>query len=236
MVKQYPVIITVRDRLTCLQQLLEWLESVGQNEIWLCDNASTYPPLVEFLKSTKHNVVYNRFNLGHRAPWLSGLVPELGHSRYFIISDPDILPDENTPSNVFELFEETLRKSSNVDKVGFSLRIDDLPDHYVHKQDVITWESQFWRNKMPSGFFPAPIDTTFAMHRPGGGHLNANSLRSAPPYTARHLPWYYDLSKPTAEDAYYNQHADRLITNWNTEKLPASVVAVLTKLRAEKNE
>ena len=74
------------------------------------------------------------------------------------------------------------------------------------------------------------------MHRPGGGHLNANSLRSAPPYTARHLPWYCDLSKPTAEDIYYNQHADKLITNWNTDKLPASVVAVLTKLRAEENE
>ena len=118
MVKQYPVIITVRDRLTCLQQLLDWLESVGQNEIWLCDNASTYPPLVEFLKSTNHNVVYNRFNLGHRAPWLSGLVPELGHSRYFIISDPDILPDKNTPSNVFELFEKTLRNNPKIDKVG----------------------------------------------------------------------------------------------------------------------
>ncbi len=236
MVKQYPVIITVRDRLTCLQQLLGWLETVGQNEIWLCDNASTYPPLIEFLKSTKHNVVYNQFNLGHRAPWLSGLVPELGHDRYFIISDPDILPDENTPSNVLELFEEKLRNNPKIDKVGFSLRIDDLPDHYAHKQDVITWESQFWRNKLPSGFFPAPIDTTFAMHRPGGGHLNANSLRSAPPYTARHLPWYYDLTKPTAEDIYYNQHADSLITNWNTEKLPASVAAVLTKLRAEKNE
>ena len=68
MLKQYPVIITVRDRLTYLKQLVEWLESVGQNEIWLCDNASTYPPLVEFLKSTKHNVVRNGYNLGHRAP------------------------------------------------------------------------------------------------------------------------------------------------------------------------
>ena len=163
-------------------------------------------------------------------------MPELGHDRYFIISDPDILPDENTPLNVFELFEETLRKNPKLDKVGFSLRIDDLPDHYVHKQDVITWESQFWRDKLPSGFYSAPIDTTFAMHRPGVGHLNSNSLRSAPPYTARHLPWYYDLSKPTAEDDYYNQHADKLITNWNSDKLPASVIAVLTKLRAEKKE
>lgn len=74
-VRQYPVIITVRDRLSCLRQLLNWLEGAEQHEIWLCDNASTFPPLVEFLKTTKHNVVYNNFNLGHRAPWLSGLVP-----------------------------------------------------------------------------------------------------------------------------------------------------------------
>ena len=32
-VRQYPVIITVRDRLSCLQQLLKWLENMGQNEI-----------------------------------------------------------------------------------------------------------------------------------------------------------------------------------------------------------
>ena len=99
MVKQYPVIITVRDRLSCLKELIGWLELAGQNEIWLCDNASTYPPLVEFLRTTKYRVVYNNFNLGHRAPWLSGLVPELGHDRFFIISDPDVVPDKNTPSD-----------------------------------------------------------------------------------------------------------------------------------------
>ena len=121
MVKQYPVIITVRDRITYLKKLLLWLENAGQHEIWLCDNASTYPPLVEFLKTTKHHVVYNKFNLGHRAPWLSGLVPELGHDRFFIISDPDVVPDEHTPSDVLEMFESTLRANPNIDKAGFSL-------------------------------------------------------------------------------------------------------------------
>lgn len=153
MVKQYPVIITVRDRITYLKKLLLWLEDAGQQEIWLCDNASTYPPLVEFLKTTKHNVVYNKFNLGHRAPWLSGLVPELGHDRFFIISDPDVVPDEHVPSDVLEMFESTLRANPLVDKAGFSLRIDDLPDHYIHKADVITWESQFWKTSTVSGFF-----------------------------------------------------------------------------------
>lgn len=80
-VRQYPVIITVRDRLSYLRQLIDWLESFGQNEIWLCDNDSTYPPMVDFLRTTTHHVVFNKFNLGHRAPWLSGLVPQLGNEK-----------------------------------------------------------------------------------------------------------------------------------------------------------
>ena len=236
MVKQYPVIITVRDRLSCLEQLLSWLEGMGQNEIWLCDNASTFPPLVKFLETTKHNVVYNNFNLGHRAPWLSGLVPQLGNKRYFIISDPDVVPDKNTPSDVFKLFEYMLQTDQKIDKVGFSLRIDDLPDHFIHKSDVITWETQFWQNVYCPGYYKAPIDTTFAMYRPGSGHQNGNSLRSAPPLTARHLPWYQDFANLSEEDAYYIEHSDHLITNWNSDKLPATVRAQLIKLRAQKSD
>lgn len=82
------------------------LELVGERRaknIWLCDNGSSYPPLVEFLNTTSHHVVFNKFNLGHRAPWLSGLVPQLGNEKYFIVSDPDVVPDENTPGDVFEI-------------------------------------------------------------------------------------------------------------------------------------
>ena len=235
MVKQYPVIITVRDRLSCLEQLLSWLEGMGQNEIWLCDNASTFPPLVKFLETTKHNVVYNNFNLGHRAPWLSGLVPKLGNEKYFIISDPDIVPDTNTPSDVLKLFEYMLQSNPKIDKVGFSLQIDDLPNHFIHKSDVITWETQFWQNIYCPGYYKAPIDTTFAMYRPGSGHQNGNSLRSAPPFTARHLPWYQDSTNLSEEDAYYIEHSDHLITNWNSDKLPATVRAQLIKLRAQQS-
>ena len=201
-VRQYPVIITVRDRLSCLQRLLSWLEEAGQKDVWLCDNGSSYPPLVEFLKTTNHHVVFNKFNLGHRAPWLSGLVPQLGNEKYFIVSDPDVVPDENTPSDVFEIFEHMLHSNPKIDKVGFSLRIDDLPDHFIHKSDVITWETQFWQEVYWPGFYKAPIDTTFAMYRPGLGHQNGNSLRSAPPYTARHLPWYQDFVNLSEEDEY----------------------------------
>ena len=83
MAAQYPVIINVRDRLSALLDLLAWLEKVGQENVWLCDNASTYEPMVEFLHSTTHRVVFNDLNLGHRGPWLSGLVTELGLDRPF---------------------------------------------------------------------------------------------------------------------------------------------------------
>ena len=232
-IRQYPVIITVRDRLSCLLQLLQWLEQIGQNDIWLCDNGSTFPPLVEFLKTTKHHVVFNNFNLGHRAPWLSGLVPQLGNDKYFIISDPDVVPDENVSSNALEIFEFMLHSNPNIDKVGFSLRIDDLPDHFIHKADVITWETQFWQEIYSPGYFKAPIDTTFAMYRPGNGHQNGNSLRSAPPLTARHIPWYQDSSNLSEEDTYYIKNSDHLITNWNTDKLPATVRVQLANLRAK---
>lgn len=52
MKRQYPIIITVRDRLTDLLSLLEWLGNIGQREVWLCDNASTYEPMVKFLANT----------------------------------------------------------------------------------------------------------------------------------------------------------------------------------------
>jgi hypothetical protein len=138
------VIITVRDRLTPLQQLIAWLEVVGQHEIWLCDNASTYGPLVEYLAVTPYKVVRNTRNLGHRAPWLSGLAAEIGHDKPFIVTDPDVVPTAGCPYDVLELFEHTLHSHTEFDKVGFSLKIDDLPDHYANKADVIAWETQFW--------------------------------------------------------------------------------------------
>ena len=231
--QQYPVIIIVRDRLSPLLQLLEWLERVDQREIWLCDNASTYEPMLKFLANTSHRVVFNGQNLGHRAPWLSGLAAELGADRPFVVTDPDVVPTETCPLDALDYFAETLLKHHDMDKVGFSLRIDDLPPHFAHRHSVVAWERQFWMNQFTPGFFFAPIDTTFAVYRPGLGHLNSRSLRAQPPYEARHLPWYENTLEPTEEQRYYVAHADRLISNWNSERIPANVRAKLKHLGAE---
>lgn len=230
--RQFPVIITVRDRLSPLLSLLDWLEHVEQRDVWLCDNASTYPPMLRFLNETRHRVVRNQRNLGHRAPWLSGLTAELGADRPFIVTDPDVVPCESCPSDAVEYFAETLRLHPEIDKVGFALRIDDLPAHYAHRESVIDWEKQFWTNEFKPGFFFAPIDTTFAVYRAGFGHNNGRSLRSQPPYVARHLPWYENSASPTEEQSYYVEHADRLVSNWNSERIPANVRAKLLMLES----
>jgi len=232
--RQYPVIITVRDRLSSLTKLLAWLDDVGQHDIWLCDNASTYEPMVKFLANTTLRVVRNDQNLGHRAPWLTGLVAELGADKPFVVTDPDVVPCETCPQDALDYFAETLGMHSDLDKVGFSLRIDDLPAHFAHRDSVVDWERQFWTNQFKPGFYFAPIDTTFAVYRPGLGHQNGRSLRSQPPYEARHMPWYENSSQPTEEHAYYVEHADRLVSNWNSDRVPANVRAKLQHLAATK--
>lgn len=232
---QYPTIIITRDRLESLHQLVMWLESVGQENIWFCDNASTYPPLVDYLKSSPHNVLFNEINFGHRAPWLSGLVTELGLDTHFIVTDPDVVPCSECPPDVLDVFAATLTDHLDIDKVGFSLRIDDLPDHYQHAENVRIWESQFWVNMYSPGFYFAPIDTTFAMYRPGENHQNSKSLRATPPYVARHMPWYQDSAKPSAELTYYLEHADSLTINWDRKVLPASLRAHLLQMTAQHN-
>ena len=190
--------------------------------------------MVKFLANTSCHVVYNDRNLGHRAPWLSGLSAELGAEHPFVVTDPDVVPCETCPIDALDYFWETLQTYPEFDKVGFSLRIDDLPEHFTHRENVIAWERQFWTNEFVPGFYHAPIDTTFAVHRPGLHHQNWRSLRAHSPYDARHMPWYANSAVPSEEDTYYVAHADRLISNWNSDRIPANVRAKLTHLERPK--
>ncbi|MEZ5216955.1 MAG: hypothetical protein R2715_10310 [Ilumatobacteraceae bacterium] len=58
---QYPS-VPVRDRVTPLVQLVDWLERAGVEDIWLIDNASTFEPLLDYLRSTPHHVVRSEQN------------------------------------------------------------------------------------------------------------------------------------------------------------------------------
>ena len=124
--------------------------------------------------------------------------------------------DKLLASNL-DFFSKALEEFKDINKVGLSLKIDDLPECYINKDKVQRWEGQFWRYKRSEQFFQAQLDTTFALYRVGTGHDLNNSLRAAPPYSARHLPWYSNSAEPTEEEKYYFAHASGSIATWTNE-------------------
>lgn len=209
-VNDIPIIINNRNRLTYLIKLLEFLKKCNCSNIIIIDNDSTFPPLLKYYKNCPYQIVFLKKNLGYLALEKSDLWPRIKKD-YFVYTDPDVVPVDQCPLDFMKYFFECLQKNSKYMKVGFSLKIDDLPDHYDQKHKVIEWESQFYKEKHGSDFFKAKIDTTFALHRPWSkiGHKGLyKHLRSAFPYEARHLPWYENSLIPTKEDIYYKNHAE----------------------------
>lgn len=212
------VYVNVRDRVTVLRQLVEWLESAGHERIVLLDNNSTYEPLVEYLKATPHDLVCVGRNYGARALWDADVQPR----GWFVYTDPDIVPIEECPYDLAHQLRMLLERHRGYDKAGPGLYLDDVPDTFAYK----------WHERGPrvrgvtvpeGGAYHSMIDTTFALHRPGARFCYP-ALRMAYPYEARHIcpAWYGgELSE---EDRYY---VDRAITDG-----PAASTWACQELRA----
>jgi hypothetical protein len=212
--KMIPVIINNRNRYTYLTKLISWLESAGFENIIVLDNDSTYPPLLKYYETTRHTVIRTGRNGGPFAIWQT---PELKKyiSGFYIYTDPDVLPDTTASFESIRIMYQRLRSDYTIDKIGFALRIDNLPDHFKLKDEVIRWESQFWLHKDKTGFWRSKVDTTFALYAPyakGGGECRA--LRTDFPHVALHLPWYENSSAPGEEEIYYREHAEPANSHW----------------------
>jgi hypothetical protein len=214
-IKDIPIIINNRDRVGYLSKLVEWLEKNGYNNIYILDNDSTYPPLLEYYAKTKHHVIKLNANVGKHALWKSGVIKQF-RSDYYVYTDCDVVPVEECPDNVLQYFMDLLDKYKYIEKVGFGLKIDDLPDHYADKEKVIEWEKKFWVNQVAKDIYKAEIDTTFALYRPytNGFLWLQPAYRTGGKYMARHLPWYENSAAPKEEDIYYMSHIKGGISHW----------------------
>ena len=198
-VKRFPIIINNFNRLEYLEQQVDWLLSAGQKNLHIIDNNSTYEPLLKFYKRVPANVYRLNKNVGHESFWRTHLHQRFG-KYYHVYTDPDVLPDDNTPVDFMYYFKSLLDKYKEIQKVGFSLKITDLPDFYLKKQEVINWESKLNITKVENGVYKSKIDTTFALYRPGAFmQCWENTLRTEAPYLLRHMPWYEDLRNANAE-------------------------------------
>ncbi|MBD9168708.1 MAG: glycosyltransferase [Parabacteroides johnsonii] len=160
--KEIPIIINNFNRLTTLRQLIDILTACGYTNIYILDNASTYPPLLEYYKTCPFTVFHLNQNLGFKALWKSPLKKRFCND-YYIYTDSDVIPADYCPKDFIDYFLEELKKHPLARKIGFSLRIDNIPDFYVHKEEVINLEKRYYAQPPKEGLYRAPIDTTFAV-------------------------------------------------------------------------
>lgn len=213
----YPVVIISRDRLTYLRELVDWCER-AELDITILDNASTYGPLVEWLERSPHNIVRLAENVGPHSPWLSRYMEDHHKRHWVVVTDPDVIPD--CPLDGVDHLRWLFHRHQLTSKIGLSLHLDDLPDHYPHRDAVFRCHAHYlsdeWRKDR--WLFRVPVDTTFALYRPGA-MFEIGGYRTAPPYMARHLPWYENPADLPEDVRYYYDHTDRV--NWSTGSIDA---------------
>jgi hypothetical protein len=200
---------------------VNWLEKAKCTNIIIVDNNSTAPELLDYLEKSPHRVVRLPENIGHLAVWKSGLFDKELSRDFYAVSDCDVVPDEQCPLDLLDVCFSHLKKQALLTKVGPSLRIDNLPDHFAEKKAVEDWEGRFWKKLYSKDqLYIAPIDTTFAVYRPGIFPDRDEwwiSARTAPPYMVRHLPWYENSAEPDVEAVFYAKSIRQHNAHWTTD-------------------
>ncbi|MBJ8505170.1 hypothetical protein I6M96_09150 [Acinetobacter seifertii] len=210
-----PIIINNRNRLTFLKKLIDSLEIKGYKNIFIIDNNSDYPPLLSYYESCSYKVFRLNENVGYLALWKTDIYKKFIKD-FYVYTDSDVVPTESCPNNFLDQFLKVMQSDKKLMKIGLSLNIDDLPDYFLMKQQVIDWESQYWQNEADDNrFYISNVDTTFALYRPfvKGGASRLKMYRSKKPFSAYHMPWYNDSSNLTEEEKFYIQSANTS-THW----------------------
>lgn len=223
-IQDIPVFINCRDRVDSLKQTIDSVTKSGFKNIFLIDNQSSYPKLLEYYQSCPHQVILLGENMGHKAPWESLAVKLISGGRPYVVTDPDIELSRSYSPEVINKVLELFDMHPGYVKIGAGLAINDIPDFYEHKKTVQKWEQQFWDTPLKNSnglvAFDAEIDTTFAVYRPNTGYITLPSIRLGGKHTAKHLPWYQDSKNPNDEEKYYRDHASSAVNTWNKDSLP----------------
>lgn len=197
-----------RDLLTWPKAMVEWMANVPEIEPIILDNASTYQPLLDWYDTSPCRVIRFKENYGHKVLWTSGVFyKEIKDDEFFILTDPD-LDLSKVPFDVVDKLKESLTKF-NLLKCGLAIEINDLPDGYPLKNQVMIWETPFWKNTLEEGLFNSPVDTTFALHDAKKSKTHSiGGARLAGEYTIRHLPFYMTEETLTEEFQYFCNNAN----------------------------
>ena len=100
-----PLIIPNFNQLTYLKNLINWWRWYSNDPIYIIDNGSYYPPLIEYYKTCDAKVINYKENSAHKN--LMDFCSDL-KSEYYCISDPDIMPHPGTPFDFLEIYKYCL--------------------------------------------------------------------------------------------------------------------------------
>jgi glycosyltransferase involved in cell wall biosynthesis len=207
-----PIFINSYNRFYYLKNLINKLEQLNYKNIVIIDNNSTYQPLLNYYKTLPYEILYLSENQGHKAFWNTGL-----HKKYFnsfyVYTDPDIEPIGLCDKKFMRNFLNNLIRYPHIDKIGFGIITDDIPQEYKFKKEVLFSEKKYLNYPINSKLFYSKIDTTFALYSPGYDLYNKGesfytSLRTSGKYRIRHLPWYELETENNEEYLHYYRTAN----------------------------
>lgn len=208
-----PIIIINFNQLATLQELVSFFLARKLKNIVIIDNNSSYPPLLDYYESIKGAVKVESMpdNQGHMVFFENKRLQEKYGRGYYVITDPDILPNPRLPFDFMEIMLKTMDKYHfRIQKVGFALEIDTIPDYFPLKEKVLNWEHQYWTTELEKDVFYADIDTTFALYKPKyPSKFNTkltkfyDGIRLAGNFTCKHMGWYLNPKDLSEEQRFY---------------------------------
>lgn len=232
-----PIFIITCDRLEILKKSIQSYYDCIKTpfEIVIRDQGSAFKPTIEFLKDleSKGTKIYwaeritDRIELNKLDESIQDYFKTHPKSNYVVTNDDVAL--DNAEGDVLEVYAYCLNILPNIKVAGPMLRIDDIPDYYPLKEDLLSGKrgchKDFhsrpvkvidYRGKQIK-YIHAPIDVTFGMYRKETHwRKHQQGIRTYPPYSARHLDWYIDPKNLTEDQKYYIEHSSDGITHWSS--------------------
>jgi len=218
----YPIYLTNMNRLTTTKKMVEDLFRLNGNaKINIIDNASTYPPLLEWYDEIKNdvNIIRQETNLGPWTFFYSGHAPKCTED-FYIYSDADLELNPNMPSNWQEIMMEYYKKYNR--KASLVLRLDDVPESKMKKK-IMNHQSVCWYPTEEENVYKAITDMTFSFDAKSAGY-RYESVRIGENFACRHIPWYLDANNLPEEEKYYldkldNKYPEALWSKMNKENM-----------------
>lgn len=196
--KKIPIYIISYNRLSYLKNMVSWLQKNNYKNITIIDNNSDYQPLLDYYKKINCKIIKMKKNYGYKVFYKNIKFLLKRNFSLYVVTDPDLYPIEGCKTDFLEKFVNIMYEFPTFSKVGFSLKIDDIPDTYKAKKDVLISEKRYYSKTVESNLydfklFSADLDTTFALNSPNylmKSLLFYKGIRTGRPYTMKHLPWY----------------------------------------------